>query len=88
MGNKNLNKILLTAITVGILSLVLLQIWANNTLANYGSKLTEIMALEDQIRLDNDVITTRIAELSSLSQIASKSAEMQFVVSQKVEYIR
>lgn len=86
--NKKITTGYIIVSIIGLLLLAILQIWANNTLASYGAKLEEISVLENQLRLDNQVIEVKIAQLSSLTHIASKSAELGFVPIVKVEYIK
>ncbi len=88
MISKKVIKLLLIISGLGVLLLIILQIWANNTLASYGAKLTEIIELENQIKLDNEVMIARIAQLSSLYRIASQAAEVGFTVPKKIEYIK
>lgn len=86
--NKKITKSYIIISIISLLLLAILQIWANNTLASYGAKLEEIAMLENQIRLDNQVIEVKIAQISSLTHIASKSAELGFTPITKVEYIK
>lgn len=68
--------------------LVVLQVWANNTLAMYGSKLDSISQLDSSLELENQVIENKIAELSSLNNIASKSATLGLSTPKSVQYLR
>lgn len=86
--NKKITTSYIIVSIIGLLLLAILQIWANNTLASYGAKLEEIAVLENQLRLDNQVIEVKIAQLSSLTHIASKSAELGLAPIVKVEYIK
>lgn len=68
--------------------LVVMQIWANNTLAIYGSKLESISQLNQTLELENQVLTNKIATSSSLSHIASQSATLGLGIPKSVQYLR
>lgn len=79
----------MTFFSVAILTtLVVLQIWANNTLATYGAKLESISILNQTLEMENLVLQNKIAEASSLNNIASKSATLGLSIPKSVQYLR
>lgn len=72
---------------ISVIFLVVLQIWANNTMAIYGNKFENISQLQDSLTLQNQLLENKIAETSSLSRIASKSATLGLIKPEKVEYL-
>lgn len=71
-----------------LISLVLIEIWVNNTTVAYGVKFEKMAALEQQLLMENQILENEIAKNSSLSNISSKSAELGFLRPKRVEYIR
>ena len=47
-----------------------------------------ITVLKDQINLDNQVLESRIAQISSLTNIASSAAQLGFITIKQIEYIK
>lgn len=67
--------------------LSIMQIWANNTLAIYGAKLEEISQIDQSLQMENQVLENKIAILSSLNNIASKSATLGLGTPKSVQYL-
>lgn len=71
-----------------ILALIVLEIWANNTMANYGEKLERLSLLQKTLKMENQILENEIAKQASLVSIASKSAELGFSAASSIQYIR
>lgn len=71
-----------------IICLVVLEIWVQNSLVLYGEKFEKISNLQDILKLENQILENEIARQSSLSKLASKSAELGFSRLEKIQYIR
>ena len=72
----------------GLLILALVQIWTNNTVITFSEKYEKLSILEKSLSLDNQILENEIAKHSSLSRIASKSAELGFYHNPSIQYIR
>lgn len=68
-------------------TLVVLQIWANNTIVNYGDKFEEIRQRETNLRLENQILENEIATTLSLDNIASASSTLGLEPSKDVQYL-
>ncbi len=75
-------------IGISLMVLVILEIWVNNTMAEFGKKLNDITSSEQSLRLENQILENQIAKESSLSNIASESAILGFSRPKDVQYIR
>ena len=84
---KSYRKYLLLTL-IGLFSLTLVEIWASNTVIAYGEKYEKLFIIERNLRMENQIIENEIAKSSSLTVIASKSAELGFSSSQSIQYIR
>ncbi|OGE36979.1 hypothetical protein A3B45_00100 [Candidatus Daviesbacteria bacterium RIFCSPLOWO2_01_FULL_39_12] len=71
-----------------ILTLVILEIWIQNNMVLYGGKLEKISKLEESLEMENQLLENQIATQSSLTSLASKSAELGFSKVEKIQYIR
>lgn len=71
-----------------ILILVVVEIWASNTIVTYGDKLEKLTALQRSLRMQNQILENEIAKLASLAHIASESAILGFSKDFNVQYIR
>ncbi len=72
---------------ISLTFLIVLQVWANNTLAIYGDKFDSVSRLQQSIMLENQLLQNQIAEYSSLSNIASKSATLGLSKPKNVQYL-
>lgn len=68
--------------------LMLAQIWASNNVVTYGEKLERLLTLEKSLNMENQLLENEIAKRESLSNIASKSAELGFSEPESIQYIR
>lgn len=78
-------------IAVGVICLFILmlaQIWASNNVVTYGEKLERLLTLEKSLNMENQLLKNEIAKRESLSNIASKSAELGFSEPESIQYIR
>lgn len=75
-------------LSVSLLILVLAEIWVNNTLLIYGDKFDNLSATRHYLNMENQILENQIARENSLENLSSKSAELGFLKSEDVEYIR
>lgn len=68
--------------------LILAQIWTSNRVSAFGEKYDKLSNLEKGLRMENQILENRIAELSSLKTIASKSANLGLSSEINIQYIR
>jgi|SRR3989344_6169288 len=73
---------------MGLFILTIIEIWASNTVSAYGEKYEKLAVLERNLKMENQILENEIAKNSSLTDIASKSAELGFSISQSIQYIR
>lgn len=71
-----------------LICLIILEIWVQNSLVLYGEKFEKISSLQKVLELENQILQNEIAKESSLSKLASKSAELGFSKPEKIQYIR
>lgn len=72
----------------GILALVLIEIWVSNTTTVYGEKFESMQKLKSTYLLENQILENEISKVSSLSSIASESADLGFSKPSGIKYIR
>ena len=72
----------------GFVILIILVVWANNTVVTYGERLDKVNSLQQVLKMENQILENEIAKQSSLSNIASQSALLGFSKTEKLEYIR
>lgn len=68
--------------------LMLVEIWANNNVVTYGEKYEKLSSLAKTLSLENQMLENEIAKEVSLSNVASKSAELGFTRPESIQYIR
>ncbi len=73
---------------LGIFVLIIIEIWANNTIITYGEKFERLSALAKGLEMENQILENEIAKQASLTNIASKSAKLGFSSEQSIQYIR
>lgn len=73
---------------IGMLTLILIEIWVSNTAITYGEKYEKLSDLEKNLKMENQILENEIAKDSSLKAIASKGAELGFSPSSSIQYIR
>ena len=87
-GQKKFSKKYLVFAFIGLFILTLAEIWAANTVVNFGEKFAEIASLKQSIVLENHVLENEIAKYTSLSTVASESAKLGFLKPSSIQYIR
>lgn len=73
---------------VCLFALVLVEIWASNTVIAYGEKYEKLSVMEKNLKMENQILQNEIARNSSLNVIATRSSELGFLSPQSIEYIR
>lgn len=73
---------------ISILILVIVEVWASNTVVTFGDRLERISALQQSLRMENQILENEIAKKSALVNIASDSAMLGFSKPSQVQYIR
>ena len=73
---------------VGLFMLTIIEIWASNTAVAYGEKFEKLSNQEKNLKMENQILKNEIAKKTSLSTIASESAELGFSTSLNIQYIR
>lgn len=84
---KNYNKYLIIVLAF-LFTLTIGEIWASNNVIAYGEKYEKLFALENNLKMENQIIENEIAKNSSLGVISTKSAELGFSAGQSIQYIR
>lgn len=72
----------------GLFTLVIIEIWASNTVIAYGEKLENLTLLEKNLKIENQLLENEIAKNSSLQVVASKSSQLGFTPVKSIQYIR
>lgn len=85
---KGFPKRYISLVVVCLFVLMLIEIWANNNVVEYGEKFEKLSSLAKTLNLENQILENEIAKQQSLSSIASKSAELGFSQPQSIQYIR
>lgn len=75
------------AISLALFVLVVLQVWANNTLVTYGEEFEKIRKLEKSLKLENQILENKIAKISSLENIATASSTLGLEVAKSIQYL-
>lgn len=83
-----LSRSYIFAAAASLFVLIVIEIWASNTAIAYGEKYDKLSALQRNLKMENQILENEIATRSSLSSIASKSAELGFAQSKSIQYIR
>lgn len=73
---------------VCLFALVLVEIWASNTVIAYGEKYEKLSVMERNLKMENQILQNEIARNSSLNVIATRSSELGFLSPASIEYIR
>lgn len=84
---KGFSKKYIGAVMVCLFVLILIEIWANNNVVTYGEKLEKLLTIQRSLNLENQILTNEIAKQQSLSNIASRSAELGFSGPESIQYI-
>lgn len=73
---------------IGLSSLMLIEIWVNNTMIAYGERFAKLTTAEKNLRMENQILENEIARKSSFINIASESSRLGFSSGQSILYIR
>ena len=82
------SKRLIVSIAGCLMVLVLSQIWVSNTLVTYGEKFEKLSQLQESLKTENQILENEIATKTSLTTLATKSAELGFSKLESIQYIR
>lgn len=86
--NSNTSKKYIALIVISIFTLIVLEIWVQNSMILYGEKFEKMSELEKVLRMENQILENEIAKEGSLQNVASQSAELGFTKPENVQYIR
>ena len=85
--NKFSKKYIIFSLT-GLLILTLIEIWVSNEAVAFGEKFEKLSILEKGLKMENQILENEIAKNTSLSSIATKSAQFGFSQAVSIQYIR
>lgn len=85
---RRFSKKYIALVSISIFTLIILEIWVNNTMVLYGEKFEKISQLEKNLKMENQILENEIAKSASLQNLSSKSAELGFSRPEKIQYIR
>ena len=85
---KKLPKKYIGLAIFGLFVLVIVEIWASNTVIAYGEKLEDLTLLEKNLKIENQLLENEIAKNSSLQVVASQSSQLGFTLTKSIQYIR
>lgn len=85
---KSFSKKYISLVVGCLFVLMLVKIWASNSVVTYGEKLERLSSLTKTLNLENQILENEIAKKMSLNNIASKSAELGFSEPESIQYIR
>ncbi len=85
---KGFGKKYIGLIAAILFVLMLMQIWVNNSVVEYGEKLQKLSSLSKTLSMENQILENEIAKEQSLANVASKSAELGFFQPESIQYIR
>lgn len=75
-------------VSLGLISLVILEIWVYNTTTEFGYKFDNISKDSQNLILENAILENEIAKQSSLMSVASVSASLGFKSAPVIQYLR
>ncbi len=78
--------IILTVMSLFVL--ILIEIWASNTVVSFGEKFQSLSVLKQALQMESQILQNEIAKGSSLTSIASQSAGLGFTKLESIQYIR
>lgn len=85
---KGFSKKYAGLVGIALFILMIAEIWASNNVVTYGEKFEKLSMLAKTLNLENQVLENEIAKQQSLSNVASKSAELGFSEPESIQYIR
>lgn len=75
-------------VSLGLIFLVILEIWVYNTTTEFGYKFDSISKDSQNLILENAILENEIAKQSSLISVASQSALLGFKRTSVIQYLR
>ena len=82
------SKRLTVFVVIGLVSLIVMEIWVSHTTAIFGVKFKELQDLQGKLTLENQILEDQIASASALKNIASSSAELGLAPPYDIQYIK
>ncbi len=82
------SKRLTVFVVIGLVSLIVMEIWVSHTTAIFGVKFKELQDLQGKLTLENQILEDQIASASALKNIASSSAELGLAPPSDIQYIK
>lgn len=82
------NKKYIVLSILGLLSLVIIQIWVSNITLIYGEKFQSTENIKGSLLLENQILENSISRESSLLEVATKSFNLGFSKPESIKYIR
>ncbi len=73
---------------VGLLMLVVAEIWVSNSTVTFGEKYESMQGFKKNLVMENQILENQIAKQASLSKVASESASLGFSAPESIKYIR
>ena len=86
--NSWFRKKLLMFFSLIIGLVTIMEIWAVNRLATFGSEISKLEAAKASLQMENIILENQIAEKASLKQIEESSKKFGFVKTNKIEYLQ
>ncbi len=85
---KATSKKYISLIVACLFMLMLIEVWANNSVVAYGEKLEKLSSLSKTLTLENQILENEIATGKALKNVALQAAELGFSSTQSIQYIR
>ena len=86
--DKKFPKKYIALFVVGLLSLIIIEVWVVNAIITYGKKFDEMSSIEHALKMEKQILENEIAMQSSLSHIATSASELGFSKPASIQYIR
>lgn len=86
--NSWFRKKLLMFFALIIVIVSVLEIWAVNRLATFGSEISKLELAKNSLQMENEILENKIAEKSSLLKIEENSKIFGFKKITKLEYFQ
>jgi hypothetical protein len=73
---------------IGLIVLMVMEIWVSHNFVISGAKLQEIENLQSSLTLENQILEDNIASSSALVKVASSAATLGLITPSNIQYIR
>lgn len=70
-----------------VILVAVVEIWAVNRLATFGSEISRLESARASLELENSIIEKNIADKSSLLEVSKSSGSLGFIKAQKIDYL-